>query len=263
MMTADRMHAASDLLHRHWLAGTRIVRMPPEMCPTRREEAYAIQALIQRYSRKPLYGWKVAATSLAGQAHIGVVGPLAGRILAERVIDDGGTCPLGSNLLRVVELEFAFRMARDLNPSPTPFTLETVLDHVATLHPAIEIPDSRFDGFETVGAPLLIADNACAHRFVLGLAAPDAWRSIDLASHPVSGRLNDGAPLEGNGANVLGDPRVALLWLANELSSLGLRLAAGCVVTTGTCLAPIGIASGDHVHGDFGPIGTVSLSIGD
>ena len=40
---------------------------------------------------------------------------------------------------------------------------------------------------------------------------------------------------------MLGDPRVALTWLANELSALGLALKAGQVVTTGTCLVPLEI----------------------
>ena len=37
----------------------------------------------------------------------------------------------------------------------------------------------------------------------------------------------------GHGKNVLGDPRVALTWLANELRGLGIPLRAGEVVTTG------------------------------
>ena len=41
--------------------------------------------------------------------------------------------------------------------------MDEVLAAVATLHPAIEVPDSRFDDFTIVGAPQLIADNACAH----------------------------------------------------------------------------------------------------
>ena len=70
-----------------------------------------------------------------------------------------------------------------------------------------------------VGAAQLIADNACADYFVLGPPAPDGWQSIDLAAHRVTGRVNDGAPREGVGANVLGDPREALAWLVNELST--------------------------------------------
>ena len=45
---------------------------------------------------------------------------------------------------------------------------------------AIEVPDSRYDDFVTAGAPQLLADNACADRFVLGPAAPEDWRRIDL-----------------------------------------------------------------------------------
>ena len=62
---------------------------------------------------------------------------------------------------------------------------------------------------------------------------------------------------EGIGSNVLGDPRFALAWLANELSSLGITLRAGQVVTTGTCLVPLEIAPGDHVRMDFGVLGRV------
>ncbi len=59
--------------------------------------------------------------------------------------------------------------------------LDEVLASVATLHPAIEIPDSRYVDFTAVGAAQLIADNACAHQFVLGPAASGSWRSMDLA----------------------------------------------------------------------------------
>ena len=79
------------------------------------------------------------------------------------------------------------------------------MEGVDALHVAIEIPDSRFDDFAVAGAPQLVADTACADFFVLGPAAPDGWRTIDLASHPVVLDASTGA-----GANVLGDPRIAL-----------------------------------------------------
>ena len=79
--------------------------------------------------------------------------------------------------MRVAEAEFAFRMGVDLPPRPQPYSVDEVLAAVATLHPAIEVPDSRFDDFTIVGAPQLIADNACAHLFVLGPAATDRLAS--------------------------------------------------------------------------------------
>jgi 2-keto-4-pentenoate hydratase len=63
----------------------------------------------------------------------------------------------------------------------------------------------------------------------------------------------------GHGKNVLGDPRIALTWLVNELRQLGVTLRAGQVVTTGTCHAPLPIQSGDVFGADFGAIGRVSV----
>jgi 2-keto-4-pentenoate hydratase len=165
--------------------------------------------------------------------------------------------------MRVAEAEFAFRMARDLAPRPSPYSVPEVLDAVATLHPAIEVPDSRYEDFTIVGAPQLIADNACAHYFVLGDASPDEWRAADLVQHRVTGSIEGRHSREGSGANVLGDPRVALAWLVNELSSLNITLRAGEVVTTGTCLVPLEIAPGDRVIADFGRLGVVDAHIGE
>ena len=260
-MREERARAASDLLCRHWQEGRRLSALPEELRPATRAEGYAIQAHLEQRSSSPLLGWKIAATSRDGQAHIGVDGPLAGRLLAERAIGDGGLLELGANHMRVAEPEFAFRMARDLPPRGAPYTVDEVLAAVGTLHPAIEVPDSRYDDFTTVGAPQLIADDACAHWFVLGPEAPATWRSIDLAAHAVLGTVTSGIERQGRGANVLGDPRTALTWLANELSGLGIALRAGQVVTTGTCLVPLPIAEGDEVTADFGLLGRVTLRL--
>jgi 2-keto-4-pentenoate hydratase len=224
-----------------------------------RAEGYAVQAGLERYTALPLLGWKIAATSKAGQAHIAVDGPMAGRLLRERARESGRVVAFGANHMRVAEAEFAFRMAADMPPRPTLYTVDEVMAVVAALHPAIEVPDSRFDDFTLVGAAQLIADNACAHEFVLGPAAPAQWRDMDLAAHAVEGHVVGTLAREGRGANVLGDPRVALAWLVNELSGLGLALAAGQVVTTGTCLVPLPIEAGDHVRADFGVLGSVEV----
>jgi 2-keto-4-pentenoate hydratase len=228
------------------------------MRPRDRIEGYAIQAEIERTSRGRLFGWKIAATSEAGQQHINVAGPIAGRILEETVIANGGTAPMYGNEMRVVEPEFAFRMARDLPPRPSPYTVREALDAVETLHPAFEIPDSRFADFVKAGEAQLIADNACAHLFVLGAPTSADWRARDLIEERPVITLG-GKEHIGHGKNVLGDPRAALAWLVNELRGLGLTLRAGEVVTTGTCHAPLPIQSGDVVAADYGVLGHVTV----
>ena len=93
----DKKREACELLYRHWATGTQLDALPDALRPQTRAEGYAIQACIEEFSRQPLYGWKIAATSVNGQRHIGVDGPLAGRILAERVIENGGAFQLGSH----------------------------------------------------------------------------------------------------------------------------------------------------------------------
>ena len=257
------VRTASDLLYEAWMNGDRMPALPEAMRPATRAEGYAVQSQLENRSRFPLFGWKIAATSAAGQAHINVDGPLAGRLLRERIIDNDGRVPFGRNHMQVAEAEFAFRMGRDLHPRPDGYSVDDVMGAVATLHPAIEVPDSRYEDFTTVGAAQLIADNACAHYFVLGPAATPAWRHLDLVEHRVVGTIPGRLQREGCGANVLGDPRIALAWLVNELSGLGPTLRTGEVVTTGTCLAPLAIAPGDRVIADFGELGTVSVHIGE
>jgi 2-keto-4-pentenoate hydratase len=258
-----RQQAASDFLFELWQAGDVAERLPSELMPASRREAYAVQALIEKRSARPRFGWKIAATSKAGQAHIGIGGPIAGRLIAERAFDDGAELIFGANRMRVIEPEFAFRFGRDLPAREAPFTVEETVAAVGSLHPAIEIPDSRFADFAHVGEFALISDNACAHEFVLGPAAPAIWRSIDLATHPVRASVTGKLERDGSGANVLGDPRIALTWLVNEVSGLGITIKAGETVTTGTSATPLPIAPGDAVHADFGPLGQVGLKFSD
>lgn len=254
---------AARILWSNWKAGTKIPALPGECRPDTRAEGYAIQVALQAAADEQLFGWKIAATSKAGQAHIGVDGPLGGRLLAKRVSGSGAVFALAGNHMQVAEPEFAFRMARAIPPRPTPYMTDEVMDAVATLHPAIEVPDSRYEQFTEVGAAQLIADNACAHYFVLGAQASDVWRGIDLVEHSVSGLVNGRVVGQGKGENVLGDPRVALTWLANELSRAGIGIEAGHVVTTGTCMTPLKIAPGTHVVADFGSLGKTEVRFGN
>jgi 2-keto-4-pentenoate hydratase len=281
-MDASKIQEASRLLWEHWQHGRVISDLPEAICPLSRNEGYAIQAELEKRSASNLYGWKIAATSIAGQQHIQVDGPLAGRILQEQVRLAGSSISLENNRMSVAECEFAFKMGRSLPPRAEAYSQTEVMASVASLHPAIEIPDSRFDAFEKVGAAQLIADNACAHLFALGAATTCNWRTLDLARHAVTAMVyraslkgadtgtSYSAPSStaqrppeahhGSGANVLGDPRVALTWLANELSALGQTLTEGTVVTTGTCITPIPVKAGDHVIASFGPIGEIMMS---
>ena len=258
MLDTDKIAAAAKTLSDHWRAGTKLENLDAAIRPRDRAEGYAVQAALVKHSTGKLFGWKIAATSEAGQKHINVSGPLAGRIFTQTVVADGGTASMKGNEMRVGEAEFAFRFARDLPPRANSYSVQEVLGAVSTLHPAIEIPDSRFGDFVRSGEAQLIADNACAHLFVLGDPTSADWRERDLVEERPVVTLR-GEKHIGHGKNVLGDPRVALAWCVNELRALGITLREGEVVTTGTCCTPLPIQAGDVFAADFGSLGKVSV----
>lgn len=261
-MNQEQVDEAASILLNNWMHSQQISELPNNCRPSNRVEGYAVQARMAELSGQEVSGWKIAATSAGGQKHIGVDGPLAGRLLENRVVLSEAQLPLGNNQMQVAEAEFAFRMRDPLPPRQAEYSMEEVIAAVATLHPAIEIPDSRFSDFATVGAAQLIADNACASWFVLGPATPVEWRTHDLAGHPVTALRNNQLAAEGSGANVLGDPRIALTWIANELRSQDCGLRKDDIVTTGTCVIPIAIASGDTIRAEFGVFGAVTVKLG-
>ena len=106
------------------------------------------------------------------------------------------------------------------------------MEAIEAYHPAIEIVDDRYEKWETMGAPTLIADDFFAAGCVLGKAvartkAPDLLTVIGRAL------INGEEAGRGTGADVLGHPHNALAWLANHLADEGKGLHAGQIVLTG------------------------------
>jgi len=260
-LSAAAAEAAAKILWTNWSASTRIPALPETCRPANRAEGYAIQAAVARRSGQRTVGWKIAATSAAGQKHIAVDGPLAGRLLASRVQFGPGRFVLGDNLMRAGEAEFAFRMAADLPPRASAYTVDEVMAAVGSAHPSIEIPDSRYQDFTIVGAPQLIADTACACWLAIGPAFGEAWRSLDLAAHPVNMFIDGEKMASGTGKAVLGGPTLALAWIANELAAHGDGLKAGDYVTTGTCIVPVTVAAGMTLTADYGALGSLRVTL--
>jgi 2-keto-4-pentenoate hydratase len=256
-MNREDVCAAAAMLWQHWQQSTRFGELPAQCRPGSRAEGYAIQAELANLSGMSIVGWKIAATSTAGQRHIRVDGPMAGCLLAARALEPGARISLAGNNMKVAEAEFAFRMGKSLPKRAAAYSVPEVLAAVATLHPAIEVPDSRYNDFTRAGEAQLIADAACACWFMIGPATSADWRVLDLAQHGVAAWRNGAMVAQGSGANVLGDPRSALAWIANELCTYGDGLRAGEVVITGTCVTPLPLAAGDSVRMDFGALGVM------
>lgn len=261
MVGASAQAAAKQLLPA-WLASIQISGLGSDHRPQNRADAYEVQQALWAATGDKAIGWKIAATSAAGQKHIGVSGPMAGRLLASRCLSDGATVSMQGNVMRVIEAEFAFRLGSDVKPQGSnPLTVEQVMTQVGDLHLVIEIPNSRYQNFLMAGEAQLIADFACASHMVLGAAITTDWRHLDLAAQVVLVSRGGEVIAQGLGANALGDPRVALTWLANELISHGMHLQRDEVVITGTCVVPVPVQEGQTLSAQFPGLGEVCVAI--
>lgn len=246
----------------------RLAALPEATQPKTPEDGYQCQAalvpmLIEHYGGHSI-GYKVACTNVTAQRQLNVDGPFYGRMTSAFCFDSPARLDSSRFFMRVVEAEFAFRMGRTLPPRSEPYSADEAAGAVDGALPGIEIVDSRFDDWTTIGAPSLIADNACHAAWVKGRLVTD-WRGIDLAAQTV--RLTVKGPggevklgREGSGRAVLGHPLNALAWLATKLSSHGLGLEAGQFVTTGVTMEVYMGERGDAIQADFGPLGTVELA---
>ena len=260
------MTTAAHLLAQARIKHQRLSELPEAVRPKTPGEAYSVQdgvidELLAHYGGS-LIGYKIACTNVTAQQQLHVDAPFFGRLLSAFFHEGTGGKPAsvdaGQFFMRVVEAEFAFEMARDLPPSATPRSREEIADAVKGVIPGIEIVDSRFDEWTTIGAPSLIADNACNAAWVKGSLLTD-WRGIDLAKQAVTVTVNGKLLCEGNGSNVLGHPLNALEWLVNNLSARGLGLKAGQFITTGVTTEVYMAERGDRIKAGFGPVGSVDL----
>ncbi len=261
MISKSKQKRASTLIWEAWQKGYALNDFPENLGPSNRLEAYQTQMEYAGFSPNPIFGWKIAATSEAGQNHIGVSAPIAGLLLRENIYKSGSKIIFENNRMAVAEPEFAFSMLKRLEPKQDLYTEKEVLEAIDKLYLAIELPNSRFEHFEKVGEYKLIVDNACAHHFIIGNEVKLNWREIDLAEQKVTISTSRSTKNNGSGANVLGNPLNALTWLINELSQNDIPINNKAVVTTGSCTTPIPIKRGDKVVADFGNFGSVSVTL--
>jgi 2-keto-4-pentenoate hydratase len=248
--------AAAELLRSALEGGTRLEGLPDQLRPRDLAEGYAIQAALGELLGS-IVGWKLAATGATARRNMGLEEPIAGRLFERLRRESPAELPVDGQAMGVAEAEFALLLGRDLPLRDRGYAVEEVAAAVAAIHPAIEVPDSRFRDYRTLGAPQIAADSALAGCFVLGPAARD-WRHLDLGAHPVTIAKEGVEVACGSGAAVMGGPLLALAWLANRQEHGGLR--RGQVVLTGSATAPVPIAPGEQIVADFGELGAIRAS---
>ncbi|MCU1595451.1 MAG: putative 2-hydroxypenta-2,4-dienoate hydratase, partial [Frankiales bacterium] len=203
-----------------------------------------------------VYGHKVGLSSKAMQEMMGVDEPDYGHLLSDMVYTEDTPIPTSKFLLPRVEVEVGFVLGADLPAEGC--TVEDVLRCTDFIAPAIELIDSRIADWK-IGLLDTISDNASSCGVVLGKERVKP-SDLDLKAIDAVLEINGAEVARGTSGAVLGDPTIAVAWLANKVAAFGVRLEAGHVVLPGSCTRAYDVKPGDDVVATFAGLGSVSLS---
>ncbi|MEV0061022.1 2-keto-4-pentenoate hydratase [Nocardia sp. NPDC050718] len=222
-------------------------------------DAYEIQLLnIRRRlaGGAKIVGHKVGLSSKAMQQMMGVDEPDYGHLLADMEVFEDVPVDTSKFLLPRVEVEVGFVLGADLPGEDC--TEADVLAATVAYAPSIELIDSRITDWR-IGLCDTISDNASSAGYVLGKerVAPG---DIDIKAIDAVLTRNGEVIAEGRSDAVLGDPVIAVAWLARKVAGFGVRLKAGDVVLPGSCTRAIDARPGDDFLATFTGLGSVRLS---
>lgn len=216
------------------------------------ESAYEVQQLLTlaRIARGGrVVGRKIGLTSPAVQMQLGVDRPDFGMLFADMDLSESGDIAGAGLLQPKVEAEVAVMLQSDLIQGDLDY--EQVREAVGEVMAAVEVCDSRVAGWD-ISFSDTVADNASAGAYVLSdqrltLAEVDP-KNVTMTMS-VTGQEDS----TGTGRACLGDPLLALQWLARQARDLGDPLRAGQLVLTGALgpmrpLAP-GATATAHIEG--------------
>lgn len=220
------------------------------------DEGYRVQAAAFAERQQPLGGWKIGLTGDRVRNLFGATAPAAGRLAAADILNGPSVARIGA-ATHYIEAELVFEMAHRLAPQALPFTLEQVAAAVGALHVGLELVTCRFEP-DDLSLGLLVADNCMADRLFVGDKIADGWddRFVDVAM-TLEGPGSESTT--GSTTAVMGNPLIAVTWLANWLAEQGLALEAGQFVSSGTCTGATVVKPGDRVAADLGGLGGAGI----
>jgi 2-keto-4-pentenoate hydratase len=230
------------------------------------EFGYRVQRLLTEQALRDgrrVVGAKIGLTSEAVQQQLGVDQPDFGVLFADMARDERSPVDISELLQPKIEAEVAFVLGADLDRAD--LDLRTVRDAVDSAVAALEIVDSRITDWD-IRIVDTVADNASSGLYVLG-ADHRPLRELDLPALPMTMTAhtfdNRRVVSSGSGAACMGDPCLALLWLARTAHRLGTPLRAGDVVLSGALGPMVPVHPGTTYTATIEGLGTVRATFGD
>ncbi len=194
--------------------------------------------------------FKLGATIAAVRANLGLGRQFFAAIPNTRIFADGEAVPVDAARQTGVESEYAFVFGRDLTLVDAALSADELLALVVSVHPAIEIPGSRFAVLAGHGGPALVADAGATGALVVG--AGQAFKDFAaLTDAPVRLEIEGEEPVLGGGAVIDGGPAGPLLAFVKTALARGYQIRAGQPIVTGSCTGYVVVPRGKQITAHF------------
>lgn len=229
--------------------GNPIAALPEAARPQSEADSYAIQDAVARRLGESFGGWKVGISPGGGY--------FCAPIYASKIHASPASLPAGGFHVIGIECEIGFRLNQALPRRALPYSRAEVLA-VASLHPTIEVVDSRYRDFRSLDRLQVLADNFSNGALVYGAAA-SGWEGLDLAHPPIAVSADGKDFAECTGLRA-GDPAELLTAAVNHAVSERGGAAAGMFVTTGTHTGLVFTEPGVRIRADYGRLGAVEVA---
>jgi len=237
--------------------------LPKNLALSNARQAVAVQSELVRIKAQQcgdVIGWKIALATPAMQKMVGLDAPAAGRLHRKQVLHAPADVSIQGYGRLLIEFEIAIQIGKNLMPSGTRHTGQSVASAVNAVTCAFEVADDRQADYSNLGGQgmQLLADNTWNEGAVLGEWIPfsQVWTNISATpkADDALGELKGEAFI--NGASVglgyahdlMGHPLNAIAWLANEANDRGTYLKAGDIAMLGSLVTSKFPKKGDHLR---------------
>ena len=247
-MTPEQIDLAAQALMAG-RSGQPIAAIPDAARPQSEADSYQIQdAVMRRLGERP-GGWKVGYSPEGGI--------FCAPIYASKVHASPASLPASGLHVIGIECEIGFRVNQNFPERTRLYDIDEVLA-ACSLHPTIEVVDSRYQDFRSLDRLQVLADNFSNGALVYGAAASN-WQGMDLVHPPIEVTADGKTFAECTGLRT-GDPITLLVELVNFVAGRRGGVPAGTFVTTGTHTGLVFTEPGAHIRADYGPLGIVEVS---
>jgi len=253
--------ALADAIHKADEAGTETPRVSVLDPKIDLDGAYRVQQLLvngRLAAGDSVAGYKAGLTGSLARWWFSIEDPVFGVILEGGLRRSGDVLAVPKGRHMLLETEIAFVAgARIDTPVEDVAALKPLIRGVV---PVIEAPSGGFPENQArkLTVPDIVANNVSAHVLIVGAERSPEGLNLKKLRATLS---RDGKQVsKGTGADAMGDPWTAALWLVNIAVKQGRVIELGHYLSTGVLGKRVETQPGSYVA-DFAALGTVEFEI--